>query len=303
MPPAPGSRRAADWPLTGSRGAAAGLQYAERGIPIESSQRLVLTLDQSSWPRAEGENRAELLSYVGTGSCLESYRATNIAWVITGVPSAEYNGVIWPRLTGEEADQLAPVLVERFRLHELPSIWHCDDGTQPPDLGSRLAALGCHLDPFIAMAAPIVVVTGTPRDLPELSVDRVTTSEDLDVWMQIWTEVTGEPREPREGLYASLGLKRLEPLRHYLARLDGRPVGVSQIFLGQQAAGIYSIAVRSEFRRLGIGSALVQRPLLEARTLGYDLAVTSPGSANLLFFEALGFSAFPSPFSNYRLWP
>ena len=31
--------------------------------------------------------------------------------------------------------------------------------------------------------------------------------------------------------------KRVEPLRHYLARLDGRPVGVSQLFLGQQVAG------------------------------------------------------------------
>ena len=35
------------------------------------------------------------------------------------------------------------------------------------------------------------------------------------------------------------------------------------------------MAVREDFRRLGIGSALVQVPLIEARTLGYELAVAS----------------------------
>jgi GNAT superfamily N-acetyltransferase len=141
------------------------------------------------------------------------------------------------------------------------------------------------------------------RDLPQLSVERVTTPEDLSTWMDVWSNVSGEPRAPREALYTSLGLKRLEPLRHYLARLDGRPVGVSQLFLGQQVAGVYAVGVRPDFRRIGIGAALVQRPLLEARTLGYDLAVADPAADTLPFFNALGLVEFASPFPRYRLWP
>ncbi len=261
-------------------------------------------IDQAEWSSAEAANRAELLAYVGTGSCLESYRASNIAWVITGVQSADYNGVIWPRLSGEEADQLSPILVDRFRMHQLPSTWHFDAGTQPADLAARLDGLGCRPMPAAAaLGASIVDATRNMRDLPQLSIERVTTVDDLSLWMDIWTGITGEPRGPREGLYTSLGLERLEPLRHYLARLDRRPVGVSQLFLGQQAAGIRTVAVRPDFRRLGIGSALAQLPLLEARTLGYELAVASPPLESLPMFSAMRFVESPSPYPRYQLWP
>jgi len=266
--------------------------------------RIGSMIEQAEWAAAEAANRAEMLAYVGTGSCLESYRAANISWVITGVPSPEYNGVIWPRLSDEEADQLGAILVDRFRLHQLPAVWLFDAGAQPKNLGERLSALGCErLVDGLAFGAAIVDATRRLRVLPQLDVERVTTSEDLSLWMDIWTECTGAPRTPRESLYASLGLKRFEPLRHYLARLDGRPVGVSQLFLGQRAAGVHEVAVREDFRRLGIGSALVQSPLIEARTLGYELAVARSTPEVQPLFEALGFSEDATPFPEYRLWP
>jgi GNAT superfamily N-acetyltransferase len=211
---------------------------------------------------------------------------------------------MWARLTEEEADLLPSILVDRFRMHQLPSTWHLDAGTQPADLRERLDRLGCRpVRPAVGTAAPIVEATRGMRDLPQLAVDRVTTADDLSTWIDVWTSVSGEPRAPRETLYASLGLKRLEPLRHYLARLNGRPVGVSQLFLGQQAAGVYAVAVRPDYRRIGIGAALVQRPLLEARTLGYDLAVADPAADTLPFFTTLGLVEFASPFPRYRLFP
>jgi hypothetical protein len=261
-------------------------------------------IDQAQWAAAEAANRAELLAYVGTGSCLESYRATNIAWVITGVPSADYNGVIWPRLSEEEADQLGPILVDRFRFHQLPALWQFDAGTQPSDLGTRLTALGCErLPEGVSLGASIVHATSRMRALPQLQVDRVTTAEDLSVWMDLWCQITRESRTTRENLYMSLGLKRFEPLRHYVARLDRRPVGVSQMFLGQRAAGIHAVAVREDLRRLGIGSALVQGPLVEARTLGYELAVATSTPDVRTLFAALGFAECPSPFPQYQMWP
>ena len=83
-------------------------------------------VESQAWAAAEAANRAELLAYVGTGSCLESYRATNIAWVITGVPHDDYNGVIWARLVDDEAEQLPSILVDRFRMHQLPASWHLE---------------------------------------------------------------------------------------------------------------------------------------------------------------------------------
>ena len=51
-------------------------------------------LDRQQWPYLEAENQTELLAYLGTASCAASHRAANITWVITGVDSNDYNGVI-----------------------------------------------------------------------------------------------------------------------------------------------------------------------------------------------------------------
>jgi GNAT superfamily N-acetyltransferase len=261
-------------------------------------------LDTAEWPIVQAENDAELLAYVGTRSGLESYRAGNISWVITGVPSGDYNGVLWARLSPEEADLQVPLLVERFRSEQLPAVWHLDAASLPADLGDRLQALGCRPAPARPrMAAPIVSVTRGLRTLPDLRIERVTTAEELALWMNVWTEIRNEPRAPREELYLNLGLSRFEPLRHYLARLGGRPVGVSQLFLGQRGAGVHNVSVREEYHGLGLGSALVQHPLLEARTHGYDLAVLGPAAEHVAAFESLGFEQVPATAIDYRLWP
>ena len=261
-------------------------------------------LDKTEWPLVQAENDAELLAYVGTRSGLESYRAGNISWVITGVPSGDYNGVMWARLSDEEAELQVPLLVDRFRMQQVPAVWHLDAATLPADLGNRLAALGCKpAPPPIRLAAPIVKVTRGLRTLPDLRIERVTSADELALWFDLWTDMRGEPRSPREELYLALGLNRFEPLRHYLARLGGRPVGVSQLFLGQRAAGIHNVSVREEYHGLGLGSALAQHPLLEARTHGYDLAVVAPSPTQVAPFEALGFETVLPAAVDYQLWP
>lgn len=245
-----------------------------------------------------------MLAYLGTGRCLESYLASNITWVITGVNSNACNGVIWARLTDEEADGLVPTLVERFRMQQVPAIWRLEDGGRPADLGARLAQLGCQaLPPTVYMAAPCSVISRDLKSIAGLSIERVTNELDLAAWISVWTHDEAEPRSPREELYVNLGLNRSQPLRHYLARLHGRPVGVSQLFLGRRAAGVYSVTVLPEYRRLGIGTALAQLPLIEARTLGYDLAVSGPTPDSEAMCLNLGFERFVEPFPCYSLWP
>ena len=58
--------------------------------------------DRRMWPYLEAANQAELLAYLGTSALAESYFAQDITWVITGVASNDYNGVLWARLTSAE---------------------------------------------------------------------------------------------------------------------------------------------------------------------------------------------------------
>jgi ribosomal protein S18 acetylase RimI-like enzyme len=260
-------------------------------------------LERRHWPALEAENQAELLAYLGTASCAERYHSPEITWVITGVDSNDYNGVIWARLNTAEVEHRLPSLVQQFRERGLPALWHLDPATQPPDLGDRLGQLGClRLQPGVCMAAPLNALSDTLPALPGLTVERVTSRAGLSDWIGVWNHDGDEQTALRELLYADLVLDGAQPLRHYLARLDGEPVGVSQLFLGRRAAGLYSVAVLPAFRRRGIGSALTLLPFRHAQALGYTVGVLGPSPEGQPMYERLGFTLFQSPFIGYALW-
>lgn len=249
---------------------------------------------RDEWPLVEADNHAERLAYLGTSALATSHRGTDLTWVVTGVPSEEYNGVVWSRLSAPDADVQVPLLVQQFRDQGLPAVWHVDSGSEPRDLAPRLHALGCpEVTPMVAMGASLERLAREMSRFPGLTVDRVLSGEDLREWMDVRGQITPEPRSMREDLYLSLGLGGRQPLHHYLARVDGQPAGVAQLFLGRRAAGLYSVGVAPAFRGRGIGTALVLTPLLVARTLGYDIGVVRPPADSRAMYAHLGFTALP----------
>jgi GNAT superfamily N-acetyltransferase len=117
--------------------------------------------------------------------------------------------------------------------------------------------------------------------------------------MDVRLQIAPEARTMRESIYLSLGLGGRQPLHHYLARVDGEPAGVAQLFLGRRSAGLYSVGVAPAFRGRGIGTALVLTPLLVARTLGYDVGVVRPPADSRVMYEHLGFHALEPSAAGY----
>lgn len=260
-------------------------------------------IDREDWPLLEAENQAEMFAYLGTASCATSHVSAAVTWVVTGVDSNDYNGIVQARMTAAEADGIVPALVQQFREQQLPALWHIDLATQPADLAQRLDRLGCtRLAPGVCMAAELARVALVAPSVAGLSVTPVADAADLAAWIDVWVAGDDEPRQPRERLYAALGLDAQQPLRHYLARLDGQPVGVAQVFLGQRAAGLYSVAVLPSFRRRGIGTALTLVAFSAARAAGYAIGVLGPSPEGQPMYRRLGFELFPSPFVGYALW-
>jgi hypothetical protein len=219
------------------------------------------------------------------------------------VLSNDYNGVIWARLADLEADRVIAAIVNRFRKRNLWALWHLDQESRPIDLAQRLEAYGCmRLEPGVCMAADLFALNETTKDIPGLTIERVVDNAGLSAWMDIWMQVDDGVRETRERLYESLGLSGEQQLRHYLARLDGWPVAISQLFLGGEAAGIYCVTSIPEVQRRGIGTAVTLAPLLEARALGYHVAVLGPTPEGQHMYARMGFELFPSPLVAYALW-
>jgi len=252
------------------------------------------------WSKLETANRTEMLVHLGKSPLAEKHLTDELAWVITGVLSNDYNGVAWFRLAKSNVNPIIAEILGRFSSREVPFVWHMESDSQPADLARRLEVYGCRrLRPGVCMGADLSTLNEKMRNVPGLVIKRVVDAVNLAAWMDVWMHFDDGEREPRERLYASLGLDGDQPLRHYLARLDGQPVGVSQLFLSQDAAGLYCVGTLPEVQRQGIGTALTLMPLRDARTLGYRLSVLGPTRESQRMYQRIGFELFPGTSADY----
>lgn len=260
-------------------------------------------LDHQQWAALEAGNQAELLAYLGTSPRAERYFGDDLTWVVTGVLSNDYNGVLWARLPSATAKEVIASVVDRFRARNVPALWHIDPESQPADLAQRLESFGCkRLKAGVCMVADLLAINDTGRAIPGLTIERVVDERSIAAWMDVWMQLDDEERAPREQLYASLGFAHDQPLHHYLARLHGQPVAVSQLFLGREAAGLYCVTTLADVQRRGIGTAVVLAALVEARARGYRVAVLGPTPQSQRMYQRIGFELHPSSFVGYTLW-
>jgi len=253
-----------------------------------------------NWSKLEESNRKEMLVYFGSSPLAEKYITNELAWVITGVSSNDYNGVAWCRLTGENASQVIEETLARFSNQMLPFLWHIGKDSLPADLPNRLESLGCRrLNPGVCMGVDLSLLRITRPEIRGLTIKRVASEVDLSAWMDVWMHFDDGEREVRQRLYTSLGLSGDTPLRHFLARLDGQPAGVSQIFLGHQTAGVYCVAVLSEARQHGTGTAVTLAALQDAKASGYRLCVLGPTRESHGMYARIGFKLYRSASVGY----
>ena len=86
-----------------------------------------------------------------------------------------------------------------------------------------------------------------------------------------------------------LGLGLDGPYRSYVVYWEGKPVSTAAVFLGQEVAGIYTVATLPEVRGKGFGAAVTLAPLLEARSLGYRVGILQASEMGFPVYKRLGF--------------
>jgi GNAT superfamily N-acetyltransferase len=86
-------------------------------------------------------------------------------------------------------------------------------------------------------------------------------------------------------------LARAEPkqIRNFAANCNGRPIGETTLFIGAGVAGIYDVTVQEEFRRRGVGTALLVAALDRARELGVSIAILGATWAGQRMYVRVGF--------------
>ncbi len=124
---------------------------------------------------------------------------------------------------------------------------------------------------------------------------------DLEQCRELWAELTQRHREiyndptiggDAPGLYFDKHLNRVGPERIWVAACAGQVLGFAGLILNDQGAEIEPIVVRSEHRNKGIGRALLDRAIKEAKELDARYLSVKPVARNLeaiSFYYDLGF--------------
>ncbi len=223
----------------------------------------------------------------------ELHEEPGLLWLRTGVQDEMFNGVLQARLEPEAADAAIARMRETFSRARLPMTWHTSPSTRPGDLGERLLAHGFELaDREPGMAADLSCLA-EPCPAPRgLTIEPVVTEAALDAWLRVWIlpgPATAVLLEACFRLYAALALDPGGALTFFLGRLDGRPAGISALWVSAGAASVQHVVTVREARRQGIGAAMTLAALHAARTRGYRVAVLTASAMGRGVYERIGF--------------
>ena len=220
----------------------------------------------------------------------EAHDDPDMIWTLSDVPFPLFNSVLRARLPRARVDEGIDRAIGRCRARGVPLLWWTGPATEPADLDRRLAARGLYEEHATGMA--VRLVGPLPPASPVVTVERVDSRVRLERWCEVLCGAFEMPAFVGEaflGLTLALGLDEDAPFRHYLARLDGDPVGTCSMFLGAGVAGVYDVGTLLHARRRGVARAATRAAMEDARRFGYTTAILHSTDSGLSVYRSLGF--------------
>jgi GNAT superfamily N-acetyltransferase len=256
------------------------------------------------------ENFVQWWRFFADAPQAQFHNEPEIAWLHSGIPLAEYNGVVRAQLwSGRSADEVAEVVAATVRSCAIPRVgmsWYISPSTQPANLGEFLQAYGFHLSgtaPGMAIdLAADEVSAGTPMN-PALEIVRVSSATLSRQWVDVIVDSFQESETVRQARYAgqaALGWAEESALQRFLVLLEGEPVATAALFLDAGIAGFYEVVTVPQQRRRGLATSVMLATIDTARQRGYRIGVLQASPMGEPVYHRLGFREL-CRFSHYVL--
>jgi GNAT superfamily N-acetyltransferase len=233
-----------------------------------------------------------------------------------------FKGVWRGRLAAEDTTRAIDDTIAWFRQRKAPYFfWWTGPGTEPGDLGARLADRGL-LDMTEQQAALASGIKQTELGAPTMAADlaradssvltsvpggfaieEVRSDPDLEDFKTVFVQSYGIPEWAGQAWLdatRTIGIGKT-PWRMFVGRLDGRPVSTNMLLCGGGVASVYAVATLPDARGKGIGGAITLAPLLEAHRNGYRYGVLFSTEMGVHAYERIGFRRLPGRINRY-LW-
>jgi GNAT superfamily N-acetyltransferase len=219
-----------------------------------------------------------------------------LRWLMTSLPDHFMNLVVCTRLPSDGANELIESALAHFKSMKIRKLsWLAHEGVLPAEMNKVLLAQGMTFRESFATEMA-VNLSSLPDNLfthPGLKIVSVVDGCALKQWIRIASIGFGICEEFERVWYDIFaGVIFDKWFRTYLALLDGKPVGTSQLFLSEGVAGIYNVTCVPEARNQGVGSAVTLAPLLEAREMGYRIGILQASKRGYNVYRRLGFQDF-----------
>jgi hypothetical protein len=225
----------------------------------------------------------------------EVYQRPEINWVITGIIFPTCNVAFHAYLQSENADRVIEKFIGEGRKRNLPLQWYVGHDNTPIDLGEKLVAHGFTnrgLGP--GMAADLKAMNEDEKPPAGLKITEVNGDKTLEAWCHVACMGFGIPEQAEPALkeWIKTDFEHRLPLKLYLGIMDGKPAATSMYYLGAGVAGIYFVAALPEVRNKGVGFAITQKPLVEARKLGYRVGTLQASKKGEPVYLRMGFKEY-----------
>jgi GNAT superfamily N-acetyltransferase len=167
--------------------------------------------------------------------------------------------------------------------HKAACNWTVGPVSQPADLSKHLKDNGFSCRIHCAGMACDLRKLGQPPPIPEgVTIKLVDEPPSL-------LPLTTERRKRRHEGHRILASLNRRTVWHFSATFEQQAVGETVLLDGTEVAGIYDVEVTEEFRRRGIGSALIHAALRHGRKLGHTAAVLGATGMGSRVYARLGF--------------
>ena len=198
-------------------------------------------------------------------------------------------------LQPEQMDNAIETFLAEGRKRDVPLNWYKEYDTHSDVLNEKLVAHG-----FTTRgdgAGMAIDVRAMNEDAPAptgLKIIEVKDNSTLKIWCHVTSVGFGIPPHAEPALleWFKTDIKYKQPLKFYLALLEGKPVATSMYYLGEGVVGIYFVATLPEARNRGIGFAVTQKPLLEGRRLGYRVGILQASKMGEPVYRRMGFKEY-----------